>query len=208
MAPLLGFSATATPAPVVSNFNDIRGQLKYDYCNPVPPKVVDLPLASAAKALMAKPEQPLSLTFNPANLRAPAPPVHHSRAQVRLTGVKTPVDTTYRAKVFLHPADVAAKPNDAEFVRKYQAGGFTLWAMGHDHEPDNNPKTLNLNIDVTAKYEELVHTLPVGTPLTVTLDFTTGYGSERKPVQYGQRGIEFGRAQLVVNPRPPSPSQP
>jgi FtsP/CotA-like multicopper oxidase with cupredoxin domain/peroxiredoxin len=207
-ATLLGFPATATPAPVVSNFNDIRGQLKYDYCNPVTSKVVDLPLARAAKDLMAKLGQPLSLTFNPKNLRAAPRLVRHSRAQIRLSGVKTPVDTTYRAKVFLHPANVPAKSDDPEFVRKYQAGGFTLWAMGHDHEPENNPKTLNLNLDVTPKYEELVHTLPAGTPLTVTFDFTTGYGSERRPAQYGQRGIEFGQARLVVNPQRPSPSEP
>jgi hypothetical protein len=207
-AMLLGFPATAKPAPVVSNFNDIRGQLNYDYCNPVTQKVVDLPLAIGAKALMAKPGQPLSLTFNPKDLLAAPPPVSHSRAQIRLTGVKTPMDTTYRATVFLHPANVAAKPDDPEFVRKYQAAGFTLLAMGHDHESEHNPKALNLNVDVTRKYEELVHTLPAGTPLTVTFDFTTGYGPERRPAQYGQRGIEFGQALLVVNPRPPSPSQP
>jgi Common central domain of tyrosinase len=211
---LRGWPATAVPAPVVQNFNDIRGQLHYDYCNPAPPQAVDLPLAEAVKRLPAEGARPLSLTFSTKDLHPVPPPVRHSRAQVRLLGVKTPVETTYQARVFLHPANEEARPTDADFVRKYQAAQFTLWAMGRDqagdHEigPSSHPPAVDLNLDVTDKYEELLRTLPAGTDLTVTLDFAAGTGRERKRVQYGQSGIEFRSAQLVVNPRPPAPKRP
>jgi tyrosinase len=211
-ATLRGWPPTLVPAPVVQNFNDIRGQLQYDYCNPAPARAVNLPLAEAVKRLTPGGQRPLSLNFSTRELHPVPPLVRHSRAQVRLLGVKTPVDTTYQARVFLHPANVEAKPTDPEFVSKYQAALFTLWAMGEEHAgdhaagPSSHPATVDLNLDVTDRYEELLRSVPPGTDLTVTLDFKAGKGRERKPVQYGQSDIEFRSAQLVVNPRPPVPT--
>jgi hypothetical protein len=108
------------------------------------------------------------------------------------------------------------KPNsgDPDYVRKYRAAYFTLWAMGRDMEDDHDVPgrsshrdRLDLNLDVTDKYEELIRTVPRA-QLTVTLAFAAGNGRERKPVQYGRTGIEFRSMRLVVNPRPPSARQP
>jgi hypothetical protein len=206
---LRGWDNTFTPKPIVSNFNDIRGQLQYDYCSPAPTRVADLHFRAGVEALPKEDKPPLSLKFKLADLKTALPPVRHSRAQVRLTGVKTPVDTSYQVRVFLHPSNVVAKPDSPEFVAKYLAARFTMWKMGGDHGGDDtgtptHPPTQSIYLDVTPKYEELTRDLPADAELTVSFDFAELSGGKKKKVRHGEAGIDIQAATLVVNPKPPA----
>ena len=203
-APLLGWPGTPTPSPVVSNFNDIRGQLKYDYCNPPEPLTIDLPLPIVTQPTGSPPVSPLSVTIDLKDLRRQHPPARLTRAIVRLSGVNPRVSSIYSARVFIHPASVPFKSGDLEFVNKYLAGGFTLLPLEAEHDGSTtvgeHPEKLDLDVDVTKRFEDLRRQGSAANGLTISFDFKTGTGRELVPAAYGEKGISFGSARLIVYP--------
>ena len=154
---------------------------------------------------------PLSLSFKPTDLKVEIPPLRRSRAQVRLTGVKTPIDTSYQVRVFLHPANVPARPADPKFAAKYLAARFTMWKMGHEdggghgeNGGSSHPSAQSIYLDVTSAYEALRRDSGPDTILAISFDFTEiRSGKDLKKVRYGEAGIHIQGASLVVNPKAP-----
>jgi hypothetical protein len=115
-------------------------------------------------------------------------------------------------RVFIHPANVPAKPDDPAFAAKYQAARFVMWRMGSDHggasemEKLTHPPTQSIYLDVTSTYDSVTKDLPPDAELTVSLDFTQIGDGKPKKVRHGEAGIEIQAASLVVNPRPPGRS--
>ena len=185
---LRGWAAGVVPAAIVSNFNDIRGQLGYDYCHPAQQRILELRLPSKSAG-------PLSLDAPLKELR-PARPIRTSTAQVRLTGVSVPRDFSYSVRVYLHPDDVPFKPDDPAFRRQYLADRFTVWA---DSIGDHGTKTIDLNLDVSRVYEPLAK---IGANLKVSFDFSRLDKGKTTAMPWGTPGIEIGGAKLVANPTP------
>jgi FtsP/CotA-like multicopper oxidase with cupredoxin domain/peroxiredoxin len=207
---LRGWDASVSPLAVVSNFNDIRVQLKYDYCSPPPTQQLQLALPTPGAASREGGPSTLTIPFRPADLTQAQPAARSSIAQVRLKGVKVPLTGTYQVRVFLHPASAAAQPNDPAFTKRYLAGQFTMLKMGPEspaevpaNTPTTHAKTVDVNLDVTPRYEELTRQLPANTNLAVSFAFYEVDKGQKRTTAYGRSEIEFGSAALVVNPKGP-----
>jgi FtsP/CotA-like multicopper oxidase with cupredoxin domain/peroxiredoxin len=183
-----GWGTTVTPAAIVSNFNDIRGQLHYDYCNPPATQVLDLPLPAGPSAALSL-EAPLR------HLRAEQPP-RRSTAQVRLTGVSVPKDFSYTVRVYLHPAEVPFQPDNADFQAHYLADRFTVLA----NDASDHAGGIEVNLDVSRIYESLAGGAGAAGNLKVSFDFARIDKGKSAGVPWGTPGIEIRTARLVVNP--------
>jgi tyrosinase len=184
-APLRGWPATVSPPAIVSSFNDIRGQLGYDYCNPPVPQVFELALPSPSAS-------PLSLPVGGGGAR-------RSTAQIRLTGVSIPADRSYTVRVYLHPADVPFEPQNQAFARAYLAGRFVVWANDiTDH--GESAKTMDLNLEVSRAYEMLAQSGIKAADLKVSFDFARIDKGKLAPASFNSPGIGFESVRLVLNP--------
>jgi hypothetical protein len=187
-AAMRGWGTAVVPPAVVSNFNDIRGQLHYDYCNPPATRVLDLSLPTTPSATLSL-EAPLQ------HLR-PERPSRRSIAQVQLKGVSVPTDFSYTVRVFLYPAAVPFEPDSNDFQARYLADRFTVWK----DDVSSHAGGIDVNLDVSRVYESLAGGANSARSLKVSFDFARIDRGKSTRVAWGTPGIEIRSARLVVNP--------
>jgi len=205
---LNGWPATNVPAPVVKNFLRSKEQLKVAYCNPKHERIA-LDLSGAARALT------MTRAVDGAALRMhfQLPARAYSSVELRLNGVKTPMVSSYRARVFIYPITVDFRPEDPRFQATNLASTFTMWKMDHakDEKHDTaklrgtHPVKSNLYLDVTRSLRRLKgRGVEPGADLVVALDFVElparPKGFLSKPTTYGKNDIVFEAASMDFDP--------
>ncbi len=114
--------------------------------------------------------------------RIPAPPENAQRVVIRIGNIAVPISGSYKLRAFIHPHDVAFRPNDAEFADAYGVGYVSMWRAhahaaanghrhgGHDgHEPlPHHPSSCTARFNATS----VLASLNAADNLVVTLQYT------------------------------------
>jgi hypothetical protein len=140
--------------------------------------------------------------FTPVSLRVASPVGNIQKAELSLSGVSVPESFSYNARILIYPASVKYLPNDNAFLDKYFATYFVAWKQGGHAKgmgaKDGNHSTMDLQLDVTRKVQELVREGNVNN-LVATIIFAPSSKAERSTALVFRRDVTFKKASLIIN---------